>query len=387
MAAKKTERELVSKFDMTVSKLIRMMDNNEIDYDASIQRGNVWDESKSSKFIQSILLDYPTGVFYMNRTEDGIYECLEGKQRSYAIYNFVKKGLRLHKNTGSVKDDNGDNVEIKGRTFKELAPPKQENTEQGRDNGLQARIMEYPLLVYCFENMSVDGKIDFFTRINSGKPVTLADISRIKVKSRKVFTEFGKHPVLNAFLSEKSIKKYLGEDIARSIFSMCYNDNKSLLEKDTSPYFETTEVTKEQEVELHKIFGYMYKFSLKVKAPEPAEQPKPAKKGRKKGAKTSGDIPKGEKVKAEVSPEEKENSKIRNKMMGKTNLISLGYMAWYAIENNTEIDKYIEKALEFFTTKDKMPSISEEFNRSITGGAKPDKVLARINAMEKHLKE
>ena len=256
---------------------------------------------------------------------------MDGKQRSHALYNFIKKGHKLHKNTPPVADRKGEIVEIAKKKFEALP------------DEFQNKILQYGLLVYSFDNMSVENKIKFFTRINLGKPVTAADISRIKVRSRKVFQKLSDHEAMQIGVTDKAKAKFADEDIIKSIYVKCYNDNKSLLDKDTSPLFETVEVSEEQEKELVKILDYMEIFLKRTT----------------------------------------DTRDIFNKIRAKTHLVSLGYMAFLALKKEMTEDDYTDRAFKFFSTDSRKPSISEEYNMAgVAGGAKPEKVLARIKALD-----
>ena len=328
--AEKVSKTPASKLDLNVGTLIQMIEDDEIDFDAAIQRGLIWDKMRNSKFIQTILLEWPTGVFYFNKTKDGS-ECMDGKQRSHALYNFVKNGEKLHKNTPPIIDRKGVLVEIAGKKYDEL--PEE----------LQNAIMRYGLLVYSFDNMSIESKVEFFTRINLGKPVTAADIARIKVKSRKVFQKLAKHTAMEIGVTEMAKAKFADEDVIKNIWVMCYNENKSLLNKDTSPLFETIEISDEHEKELVNVLKYMEKFLIQANL----------------------------------------EKAIFIKIRAKVHLSSLGYMAYLAIKNDITAEDYCERAFKFFTTGTKKPSVNEEYNDScVAGGAKPEKVNIRLKALD-----
>jgi hypothetical protein len=324
-----------SKLDWNVGTLLQMMDDKEIDFDASIQRGLVWDDLRISKFIHSILLEYPTGVFYVNKTSSG-FECLEGKQRSWAIYNFVRLNKKLNSKTPSVTNKNGEEISLGNVTFSELP------------NEFKNIIMRYGLLVLCFDDISIENKVDFFTRINSGKPVTAADISRIKVKSRKIFQELSKHPLMETILSSKAINKFQNEDIIKNIWILCYAENKSLLDRDTSVIFEKIDVSKEQEEELKKILDYMSHYFKEIL----------------------------------------KSKDVYNKTKAKVHIISLGYLAYSAVKNELWEDEYYDVAFKFFNTGSRRPSFNDEYNNACTSGvARADKVLKRMGVLDKTLKE
>jgi hypothetical protein len=116
-----------------------------------------------------------------------------------------------------------------------------------------------------------------------------------------------------------------------------------LLDKDTSPLFESVEVTKEQEELLVKILNYMELFLYR----------------------------------------EEHSKEIINKMRAKTHLVSLGYMAYLAIIKGMNEDDYAAKVFTFFNTDDRKPSINENYNIACaSGGAKPEKVLERLKALD-----
>jgi len=317
-----------SRLDWNISSLVRRMENDTIDF--SIQRGLVWEPKRDSKLIHSILIGWPIGVFFFNKTESGVFECLDSQQRGNAIYNFVKGNLKLHSTTPLVVGEDGEMVVVAKKKFADLP------------EDLQNRILQYGLLVQCFDNMTKEEKVEFFTRINSGKPVTAADISRVKVNSRQIFQDLGNHAAMEVALTRKQKNKMIGEDIVKNIWIMCFHDSKSLLDKDTSPVFEEITVTPEQRTMLEKILGYIKHFMGST-----AEKPD-----------------------------------IRKKVRAKTHIASLGYMAYLAIKSDMWEDDYTKKAIAFFNTNDGTASVSTAYNGSVTGGAKPEKITVRISEIE-----
>ena len=323
-----------AKLDWNISELIRRIDSDGIDFNVSIQRGYVWNNKNDSLLIHSILVGYPISIFYFNRV-DGKYEGLEGKQRAAAIYRFVKNDYKLHAGTPPVIDENGNAVHIARHKFNQLP------------EYLQNRIMMYGLIIYYFVNMTIDEKVNFFIRVNSGKPVTATDIARIKVLSRNVFLSLAKHPAIGLWVKEPAKRKFADEDILKNIWCMYHNSNPSLLNKDTSPILEKTEVTEEQKQELTNTLDYMHSLFEAVK-------------GRKETL---------------------------AKMRVKTHIVSLGYMAYLAIEKGISAGDYIERALQFFSAEGKTPTISEAYNSAcVSGIAKPEMVRARMNEIKKALR-
>ncbi|MCL1819580.1 MAG: DUF262 domain-containing protein [Oscillospiraceae bacterium] len=327
--------QIPNKFDSNVDQLIRMMDKKQVDYDGAIQRGKVWDKKRKSRLIRSLLLKRAVGVFIFNKIGDNAYEALDGKQRSTAIYEFIKGDFALHPSFLPITDDSGNETPIAKRKFTEL------------HEDLQSRITSYVLEIRFYNNLSQDEKLDIFEDINNGRPVTASDITRTKIKSRGLFESLAKHDAIRGTLSIANRNKKMDEDFATKVWLMCYSGSESLLNKDTAPILSSTEVTEDQVQGLTKILDY-----LKVLI------------------KTFG-----------------KDKKMARKMKSITHFMSLGYMAHIAISKNLSAEKFAEKAIKFFSGEGNKASISDKYNFACGAGtAKADKVSIRKSEMEKALK-
>lgn len=106
------------------------------------QRSYIYADGKRDvAVIDSLLKQYPIGLLYFNKTEDGNYEVLDGQQRITSIGRFVR-GLF------AARDSNGNQQYFSG-----LAGNK------------QAQIMNTPLLIYICEGEETEIK-DWFRTIN-----------------------------------------------------------------------------------------------------------------------------------------------------------------------------------------------------------------------------
>jgi len=319
-----------AKMDWNINTLIEFIDKEKIDFNHPVQRGATWNSKKDSRLIRSILLGRPISIFYFNKINKH-FECLEGKQRSTAIYDFVKGKYKLHASLNSIIDENGEEISIAKHKFETLSEL------------MQNRILRYGLIVYTFENMSTDDKVEFFTDINSGKPVTLADIARIKVLSRDIFMSLIEHPAIQIGVSVKDKRRFADEDIVKNIWCLCYNETPSLLQKDTSPILQTTEVIEVQKQNMINILDYIEKLFIAVD----------------------------------------KDKKMRYKLKKTTHFIMLGYMAHKAITLGITNEDFIDKAIGLFTTTDKSTTISDAYNlASISGSARPENVRIRMNVID-----
>lgn len=79
----------------SLKQLIDLIDNGDIELNPSFQRNFVWDNTRQSRLIESILLGLPLPSIYLSQYDDGILTVVDGLQRLTTIHNFVKNRLRL----------------------------------------------------------------------------------------------------------------------------------------------------------------------------------------------------------------------------------------------------------------------------------------------------
>lgn len=111
------------------------------------QREFVYDDEQQAKVIDSILLDIPLNIIYLNENDDNEYEVIDGQQRLRSIDNFINHTAVLINMT---------NQSWNNKVWSGL----------GKD--LQSKIKKYPLEVKIVskENDS-NTKFDLFKRINT----------------------------------------------------------------------------------------------------------------------------------------------------------------------------------------------------------------------------
>ena len=323
-----------NQLNWNIDELVVQNARGTIDFNVPIQRGYVWDNRRCSLLIHSILLGIPISEFYFSKIEDGTYEGLEGKQRTKAICDFVNNLYKLNANTPPVTADDGTEISIARRTFHKLPPE------------LQNRIRRFALRIFWFDTPSVEDKILIFTRINSGKPVTAADIARIRVLSRKTFLSLVEHKAISMIVREKWKLRFTDEDIVEDIWILANIENPSLLNKHRATVLEENAVTDEQLKELTQAFDYMFAFYRSVES----------------------------------------DKKLMTKLRAKTHVVSLGYMGVLAVRNGISEKEFIEKARAFFGTDGSKTTNSDIYNASsLSGSATPEQVKIRMDAMAKAL--
>ncbi|EGQ79914.1 hypothetical protein HMPREF9094_1056 [Fusobacterium animalis ATCC 51191] len=80
----------VDHFDIVISEYIRKNEQDELTLDPPYQRTFRWTKKDQSLLIESILLGIPLPPIYVFQREDGVWEVIDGLQRTMTIISFLK---------------------------------------------------------------------------------------------------------------------------------------------------------------------------------------------------------------------------------------------------------------------------------------------------------
>ena len=75
-------------------QVVKMMESEKIRFDNARQRTLVWTVQQKSLLIHSMILGLPINYIYAVKV-NGIYDCLDGKQRCNAIRDFIRGQFQL----------------------------------------------------------------------------------------------------------------------------------------------------------------------------------------------------------------------------------------------------------------------------------------------------
>ena len=177
----------------TTKQISKMVENGKLVFDNVIQRSYVWEKSRKSGLIHSIIEGYPVPPFYARRVDGKIYDFLDGKQRINAIVSFLADSYELA-GIDEVEMENGELIDINGKKFSEL--PEE----------LQDRIKDYGLTIYYYDDISEEETRTLFKKLNNGKPLSSKEKNIANCVDIATISDIGKHEIFTKILNEKGIE-------------------------------------------------------------------------------------------------------------------------------------------------------------------------------------
>ncbi len=144
------DRKLVTQpFDFIVGSLEEQITDGQLILQDEYQRRQIWDQKKSSRLIESLLLNVPIPVCYFAELEDGTYSVIDGQQRLTSISRYISNlfplvGLRVR-------------PELNRKRFAEL--------EKGDQRLIKTRAIR---CIVIQRESHPDIRFDVFERLNQG---------------------------------------------------------------------------------------------------------------------------------------------------------------------------------------------------------------------------
>ena len=102
----------------TVFQIMRKLQLGEIDLQPEFERHVIWDETRQSRLIKSILLRIPLPAFYLDGTDDNKWLVVDGLQRLYTLDKFYNKN-ELELDLQFLQQINGKRLKICQEVIKE----------------------------------------------------------------------------------------------------------------------------------------------------------------------------------------------------------------------------------------------------------------------------
>lgn len=136
----------------SVFELMRKYDQQRLIVDPDFQRNLVWKREQQSRFIESIILNFPLPPLYVNETREGKYIVVDGLQRITALHQFLNNKFPLQ-GLEALPRLNNNNFDA----LKQMA------------GAYQTKVEDKKILLYVLRpSVPLTVVYDLFNRINTG---------------------------------------------------------------------------------------------------------------------------------------------------------------------------------------------------------------------------
>lgn len=231
---KDKRRVKTEKLDLPVETVNARVLAGRINPQPDFQRFYVWNNSKASKLIESLLLDIPIPVIYMAEEKNRTLSVVDGQQRITSICSFISgkfpDGKEFKLSGLQVLE------ELNGKLFRELSAEQQET------------ILGAGLRVITISSESdPDVKFEVFERLNVGaEKLNDQELRNIVYRGRynELLIKLSKHPSMLAIMGSKTPhQRMLDRQMILRFFAMWRNTHlkykgpmKQFLNKEIEKY-------------------------------------------------------------------------------------------------------------------------------------------------------
>lgn len=227
--------------DFSISTVIDSLEKGSI-FVPEFQRRYVWNQSQASRLIESLIIQCPIPVIYLNQEKDERLSVIDGNQRLLSLKKFIKnnqfglKGLTAY-------------PELEGLKFFEL------------DARFQRHILNRTLrCIVIAKDTHPQIKFDVFERLNSGSVKLSSQELRHGIyhgSFMKLINELAKEKSWRELINPGADKRMKAEELVIRFFSFRYNftNYKKPLANFLNEFCDANkEITNEQKTEFVNIF-------------------------------------------------------------------------------------------------------------------------------------
>lgn len=330
----------------SAKQLSGMVKNGKIDFNHIIQRSYVWERTRKSALIESMILGYPIPAVFAKRMDDGTgkrgsntYYIMDGKQRLSTVKEFLNDEFALSKLSPITYFDTDEDKEVKidisGMKFSELP------------DGLKDFLNTVTFSVTYFDNLTKDEEKELFKRLNAGKPLSAKNKTLASAKDIEGLLDLGEHELFDQMLTEKSRANKNQAVIVAKALTMLNNEveNISFASKDFNPQIEQMEISDKEKLDLIRVFSYI----------------------------------------VGVHDELKENHEkdVAKKLYTETHLISLVPYVWQSLDREISVSMFAEFLINFFKTENDTETYAEYMEACSNAIARNASIVARHEALRK----
>lgn len=333
-----------SNITWSAKQIAGMVKNGKIDFNHIVQRSFVWERSRKSALIESMILGYPVPSIFAKRIDDGtgkrggnIYYIMDGKQRLSTIKEYLNDEFDLTDlpTIKYVDTTTGEEVEedISGMKFSELP------------EGLQDMLKDTMFSIIYFDNLTPTEERELFKRLNAGKPLSTKSKVLASCKDIESMLDIGQHELFSEMLTEKARNNKNQVSIIVKSWCMLNKpiDDISFEGKVLNQLTENLVISTDERTELEEVFNLV--------------------------------------VDTHTTLLFHKHNKAARKLYTETHLIALIPYFAMAIKNNYDGEKMAEWIFSFFDNENGA-SVSPEYNAAAgAGSAKPVTIQIRNKAL------
>lgn len=219
----------------STKQLAKMFDNGRIKTDNIYQRSLVWEQTRKSGLIHSLMEGFPVPPLYARRVDGKVYDFLDGKQRITAVRDFLNNEYSLF-GVSEVEMEDGTMQDVNGMKFSDL--PEE----------LQDRIKDYNLLIYYYEDITDEQIRVLFCKLNNGKPLSTKERNIAYCVDLITVADIAKHDIFKRILTAKGLESRKNIPMVMKIHMMVndFIENVSFESKDFNEIIQETKLTDDQ---------------------------------------------------------------------------------------------------------------------------------------------
>lgn len=219
-----------------------LLDNHQkVEFPEYQREPTVWNLEKKRRLIDSILRGFDIASFYFYKTEDGAYDCIDGRQRINGILSYLGKNEANPDDNkfsltmvNEIYDDADTYAEANGKTFDDLP------------GEFKTRILEYSINVVEISDVDNVEELNLlFLRLQLGQILNAGERLHAMTGDMRdyIFNDIGSHD----FLREINIpyRRYAREQVAAQI-ALNYDSKKKSGEFHRSRYLDLQDFFKNQ---------------------------------------------------------------------------------------------------------------------------------------------
>lgn len=327
-----------------------MVMNGKINFDHIVQRSYVWERSRKSALIESMIIGYPIPPVFAKRIDDGsgkrgsnIYYIMDGKQRLSTIKEYLNDEFALSQlaPVSYMDDEIGEEctVDISEKKFSELP------------EALQNFLNTVTINVTYFDNLTKEEERELFKRLNAGKPLSTKSRLLASCKDIEGLLNIGSHKLFDEMMTDKARANKNQVALVMKVWCMMNQEihDVSFESKVFNPLLEKVEISETEKLAMIEVFNLI--------------------------------------VDTHESLLGRNAKKVAKKLYTETHLISLIPYFAMSVQNNIVSEMMADWLIEFFGTTDGA-SVSALYNEAAgSGSAKSANIIDRDDALSESYTE